>query len=186
MFKMNDDISRIERDGTGIGIAGTILLAMLLFPSQLLADGPSDVLVSNSDWALTISIHSQDGLVVGAKELDDEAGYGCIALYQVGFPDGSDEPPAAVWPAKGEGKGDADESDVECESTYNQLIQSTGSGFINGELVDDPPAWGLAEAAVENGEIHFIIYRAKEEGMQEIALEIIDAPQESRHIKLDD
>ncbi|NEZ04646.1 hypothetical protein G4Y73_10835 [Wenzhouxiangella sp. XN201] len=88
----------IEKSGTGIEKSGTgmargrwhvtTLLAAALFAAPALASDP-EVLVTAGDEQILVSVHTEQGILVGRGAILDDSGYFQVALYSAVGPSGS-------------------------------------------------------------------------------------------------
>ncbi|RFF28174.1 MULTISPECIES: hypothetical protein [unclassified Wenzhouxiangella] len=122
----------IEKSGTGIEKSGTgirrwqilSLVACILFATQGLATEPQ-VLVSTGNDQVLVSVHSDDGILVGRAEMPDQSGYYQLALYSAVGPVGSD----AVFQPMVAGSGSGSSKEVAGSgSGSSKEVAGSGSG----------------------------------------------------------
>ena len=124
----------IEKSGTGIEKSGTgtgrtlwrvlSLAAWVLLATQSLAAEPQ-VLVTNGNDQVFVSVHSDDGILVGRAATLDDSGYYQLALYSAVGPVGSD----AVFQPLVAGSGSCSSKDVAGSGSGSSTdVAGSGSG----------------------------------------------------------
>lgn len=188
----------IEKSGTGIGraLAMFATMACMMTATPVFASD-TRLAVSSSHGQTLVSVHAQEGIMVGASSVaDDASGYSRIPLYPILSAEGGSFTPIPVARefgasrtlVQGSGTGSSKETVADepgqgllvqgsgtgsigdgCAPGFGLLVQGSGTGS-SGDSVqcpDSPTPWGFAEIVVDGNGTSVIVHKIRESHVEE-------------------